>query len=159
MKHKPKVSAFMKHILKIALAAMFILSLQTLAADKSPEWKPLNVPQEITTKQEIVTTPEGWVAAKDTLPNRLSTVTIFDGPPEDKASLVYNDEKKSKNKTIASWKFSGATDEHIWITCAYSETNIIIKKQLPVGIKELRVFYDDELKTDGFSTIEKIEWR
>ena len=149
----------MKRILKAVLIVLFAVCVQAPAADKAPEWKPLDIPKEIVTKQEIVKAPEGWACTNEAHPSALASVTISEGPPEDGASLVYDNETKHKGKTIATWQFDAAAKDRYWISSAYSGTVIVLKKQLPEGIKELRVSYDDEIKTDGFSTVEKVEYR
>ncbi len=149
----------MQRIVKVLSLAVFLLSLQAVAADKAPEWKPLELPKEIATKQEIVTTPAGWTCAKEAHPNVLSSVSISEGPPEDQATLVYDDETKNMGKIVATWKFDADSKERYWISCRYSGTDIMVKKALPEGVRELRIFYDDGVKTDGMPTVEKIEYR
>jgi len=149
----------MKRMARVALTVLCFACLQALAADKAPEWKPLDVPKEISTKQEIVKTPDGWSSGTEDFPNQLACVTIYSGPPEEQKSLVYSDESQQKDKTLATWRLGGESKEKYWITCGYSHTNVLVKKALPEGIKELRVTYDETVKTDGFPTVEKIEYR
>ncbi len=149
----------MKLILKAVSMGLLIVYAPALASDKEPEWKTLDVPKEIVTKQEIVNTPAGWACAKETHPNVLSAVTISDGPPENEASLVYDKVTRQKNKLIATWRCETDVKEHDWISCSYAGTVVVIKRQLPDGIKELRILYDDEVKTDGLPTVEKVEYR
>jgi hypothetical protein len=149
----------MEHLLKAVSAVMCVVCMQTFAADKPSEWKPLDVPREILTKQEIVRTPEGWSSGNGAHPNALAAVSISEGPPENQASLVYDSETRHKNRLMAVWRFESDAKEQLWISCTYSGTCIAVKKPLPGGIKELRVTYDDEVRTDGMPTVEKVEYR
>ena len=149
----------MERILKAALTVMITVCVQALAADKAPEWKTLDIPKEIVTKQELVKTPESWACTNEAHPSALASVSISEGPPEDGASLVYDNETKHKGKTLATWQFDAAAKDRYWVSCTYSGTVIVLKKQLPEGIKELRVSYDVEVKTDGLPTVEKVEYR
>jgi len=149
----------MKRILRATLAIVCLFSVQVFAADKAPDWKPFDLPKEIATKQEIVNTPQGWACGKEAQPNRLASILISEGPPENQASLVYDSEAKHKNKMVATWQLDPESKERYWISCSFSGTSITVKKELPQGIKELRVSYDEEVKTDGMPTVEKVEYR
>ena len=119
----------------------------------------LTVPTEISTKQEITTTPEGWSSGCDARPNRLSSFSISEGPPEKRVTLVYQNETRRKDQLILTWRFAASSEEGFWISCSYSATTIVLNKPLPKGIKELRAFYDESVKTDGFPTVDRIEYR
>jgi hypothetical protein len=150
----------MKSTLRLTAAAVILaMTARCFAADMPGAWKELAVPAEISTKQEIVSTPESWSAGKEDYPNRLAAIAISNGPPENRVLLVYSDFVEHKNKQIATWRLASGPNDHFWISCNYTWTNIIVKKPLPDGIKELRVFYDTEVKPAGLPTVERIEYR
>jgi hypothetical protein len=141
----------------ICLAVLMILCPAVYSRDLS--WKLFPVPETISTKQSISVVPSGWDATDEAEANRLAEITVFDGPPEEHASLKYDEESEQGDALVLTWRFDGSPDDRIWISCAYQGTRIRIKKEFPVGLKELRVTYEDRVKTDGLPTIIKIEYR
>ena len=89
------------------------------------------------------------------MPNRLAAVTFFDGPPEEKASLVNDSERRAQGKQIATWRFG--VKSHIWISCGYSGTNIVLSRALGDGTKQCMVTYNPRQSIAGLPVIEKID--
>jgi hypothetical protein len=121
-------------------------------------WRQFVVPLEISTRQVINSVPEDWSVINDSTSSRLSGVTIYDGFPEENASLVYYKELNKKRTLVLLWTFSGKEKNGIWIVCRYSGTSMQIKKQLPAGIKELRITFDKTIKLCGEPIIQRIEY-
>jgi hypothetical protein len=92
-------------------------------------------------------------------PHRLEQVTFFDGPPEELASLVYDDLKTAGKQQVAVWNFA-ANPRGFWISCAYSGTAVVLSRRLPAGIKTCRVTYDKTASSAaGLPAIQKIDCR
>src|SRR4051794_32118851 len=92
-------------------------------------------PATIDVHQQLATPPSGWALMTDDAPHQLSGVTFFDGTPQEKASLVYNDMKKIGGKQIASWSFAPKSGRQTWIACSYSATDIELTKALPASTR------------------------
>jgi hypothetical protein len=94
--------------------------------------------------------PDGWTSISDTQSKHwFSTLSVFDGPPQDLASLVPdNEENQDLSKTI--WTFNKKKERPIWIACSYLKTNLLLAKELPLKISQCSVIL---LKTKPQSLI------
>jgi hypothetical protein len=111
-------------------------------------------PQSISVKQTIDKVPGGWTAAQGKQPNNLSGITFYDGPPEQEASLAYDQWIRTGSIAIAKWQFEPSSS--IWIACHYSATSIVLQKQLPPKTSKCTVIYDTKVTVDGNPEIQKI---
>ena len=64
----------------------------------------------------------------DDAPHQLAGLTFYDGPPQEKASLVYDNITKAAGKQVAKWTFAPQQQRAIWIACSYSGTSILLTK-------------------------------
>lgn len=86
-------------------------------------------PANISVEQKA-TAPNDWSADYAKLPAVLSSVTIFDGPPEEQASLKYDDQRTTKTEVIQTWELP-ASDRGYWIVCGYTNTSAQLWRKLP----------------------------
>ena len=98
-------------------------------------------PREIEVEQRIGGIPEGWQAAQTTATVALASVTFFDGPPSEKASLKYDSEEMQKRDRVAFWNLPPNARGY-WISCGYQNTTAVISRRLPENIKSCAVTYD-----------------
>jgi hypothetical protein len=115
----------------------------------------LRCPDTISVKQTLVKPETGWRESPSDLPIRFAGVTFFDGPPEQKASLVNDTESMVKGKRIAVWKF--LPQSQIWASCSYSGSNIVLSQALAKGTSKCSVTYIPKETIAGLPTIEKID--
>ena len=113
-------------------------------------------PSTIDVHQQLAKPANGWTAMADDAPHQLAGITFFDGPPQEKASLVYDDMKKTGGRQIASWNFASGSGPQIWVACIYSGTAIQLTKALPANMKSCAVTYDSRQQVAGLPAIEKI---
>jgi len=90
----------------------------------------LQCPATIAVDQRISDTPAGWTAGYNGFTDQLASVTIYDGPPEQGASLVYTDEKTAAGRVSQIWRL-GPNDRGDWITCGYSNTSAQLIQKIP----------------------------
>jgi len=88
-------------------------------------------------------------------PNLLASVTLFDGPPQELASLV-PDETKVKGRVLASWQLTPNPGRQYWLACGYSGTRITLARALPKDLRTCSVTYDPAVTLDGLPSIERI---
>jgi hypothetical protein len=112
-------------------------------------------PESISVKQTLVKPEPGWQPGTSDLPIRLAGVTFFDGPPEEKASLVNDSESIVKGKQVAVWRFG--PQSQIWLSCRYASSNIVLSRALTKGTSTCRVTYIPKQTIAGLPAIEKIE--
>jgi hypothetical protein len=117
---------------------------------------PAACPDTIAVRQELQTPVEGWKPKLDDTPNRLASVTFFDGPPEEKASLVNDRTTKAAGKEIAFWHFLLQPKREIWLACGYSGTSIVLTKPLPPKTAACEVTYNPRQRIAGLHVIESI---
>ena len=98
-------------------------------------------PRSISVKQTAEKVPDGWKSIPDDVPNTWDGVTFYSGPPEDKASLVYDVWAKTSESESGIWHFSRKSAPAIWLSCRYSFTNITLAKQLSPNTTECTVTY------------------
>jgi hypothetical protein len=146
---------------KTALACLFLLLISQVSLAAQKEWKTLVLPLTIDTKQGIKTIPAGWLASTEGESNQVAGITVYDGRPENKASLVPDNEEqqKAKKKLVSSWKLTPSLAEGIWLCVSYSATFIVLTKQLPQDITEFRVTYDTSVTVAGLNQIVRVEYR
>jgi hypothetical protein len=116
-----------------------------LNANSSPLWAieaDISCPRSIAVEQRIVDKPNSWEVNYDEKSNGLKTVTFFDGPPKEMASLVYNHIMEKKKEIIATWDFSPTNERGYWITCSYNDTNAILVKAISSAVKGCQVIYE-----------------
>ena len=101
---------------------------------------PAQCPAAISVRQQAAPVP-GWEATYEPGPNHLAVVTFFDGPPAEKASLVFDDEVKAARETRAVWRFP-AGGKGIWISCGYEGTTAVLSRRLPVSVRTCTVIYE-----------------
>jgi hypothetical protein len=113
-------------------------------------------PAKIDVHQQLATPVNGWTAMTDETPHQLAGITLYDGTPQEKASLVYDDMKKVGAKQVASWSFAPSSGRQTWIACSYSGTDIQLTRALPASTRSCEVTYDPRRQIAGLPSIEKI---
>ncbi len=113
-------------------------------------------PQKIEVEQRVAAAPEGWEAAQATATVALASVTFFDGPPSEKASLKFDSEDLQKRDRVAFWNLPPNARGY-WISCGYQNTTAVISRRLPGNIKSCAVTYDRRKRgAAGLSAIKDI---
>lgn len=116
----------------------------------------VSCPATISARQQLATPVAGWTAIEDDTPHNLAGITFYDGPPSDKASLVYDRITHGKTEQVATWSFAPQKDRPIWLACGYAGTSIQLTKTLPATITTCAVTYDPQQTIDGMLLIKKI---
>jgi hypothetical protein len=146
---------------KSVLVFLILLSVPHMALSAQKEWKVFVLPPTIETRQEVKTIPAGWEALLEAVPNQIAGITVFDGRPEQKASLVPDNEQKQKaeNRLVVTWQLAPLSPEGIWLAFSYASTSVVLAKPLPQGATELRVLYDPSVTINGMNEIVRVEYR
>ncbi|SRR5579885_1036681 len=111
---------------------------------------------EIKVRQQIVAAASGWSALLDDMPHLLAGITFYEGKPEDKASLAPDTERKSGNKVVSTWLFSGGP-QSTWVACRYAWTSVLLTRELPKSIHTCSATYNSRENVGGLPAIEKID--
>ena len=92
----------------------------------------------------------------DDTPHRLATITFYDGPPKERASLVNDQTIHATGKETAKWYFIPRADRQIWVACGYAGTAIVLARGLPPKTNTCSVTYNPRERIAGMPVIEKI---
>lgn len=128
----------------------FFCSLSAFAADLA------TCPARIDVGQQLTAPVAGWRSFNDDAPPQLAGVTFYDGSPQEKASLAYDDITRAGGKQIAKWSFAPHRERPIWIACHYSGTSVVLAKPLPDTLTSCAVSYDTHQEVAGLPMIGKI---
>src|SRR5262245_5781647 len=90
---------------------------------------PVQCPATVSVRQVATDIPAGWTAGTSAVPVELAGITFFEGNPQDEASLVYDRLTPTSTGTRAVWTF--AQNSHIWLSCSYAATRVVLSKLLP----------------------------
>jgi hypothetical protein len=118
--------------------------------------EPINCPQTIAVRQELAAPVAGWTPTLDETPHRLAGITFYDGPPAERASLVYDQITRGKAEQTATWLFTPQKDRQIWLACSYAGTAIDLTRSLPRQATRCSVAYDSQQQIAGLPVIRKI---
>jgi hypothetical protein len=142
------------------MTARFLLSiLIVLSGTFCRAAEPITCPETIRTHQELTAPVAGWTAMLDDAPHNLAGITFYDGPPAEKASLVYDRMQRSKGGQTATWSFAPQQQRQTWVACSYSGTAMELSRALPLRIATCAVTYDTQQQIAGLPVIKKVSCR
>ena len=121
----------------------------------------LVLPKQPIVNQQIESTHPEWRVSLEKNQHVLKSITIYDGDPKELASLVPDKtiKEKEKEKMYSVWTFESKSERNIWIKCEFTGTSISLSKSIPIGVKELRIYYNPNIIIDGNRQIEKVLYR
>jgi hypothetical protein len=141
----------------MTLRRLFLVSIfVALASAFGSAADTVGCPATISARQQLATPVAGWTAMEDDTPHNLAGITFYDGPPSEKASLVYDRITHGKTEQVATWTFAAQKARPIWLACSYAGTSIELTKALPTTITMCAVTYDPQQTIDGMPVIKKI---
>lgn len=144
----------MKSVVGYCLVALLEWTLTATLASNTLAASEQYCPATVLVEQKIQQFPAGWRALNNKLPNRLSAITFYDGPPEQNASLV-NDASNKLNMED-TWHFQPGS-EGIWIACSYAFTEVVLARQLPRGTAQCSVTYDPKVSIAGHPETRQVQ--
>jgi hypothetical protein len=111
----------------------------------------------VLTVREQATAPAGWDLSYAASPRRLESVTFFDGPPKEQASLVYDEQVKDAKELRATWHIA-AGGRGTWIACGYASSGALVSRRLPPEVRVCTVTYErDVTSASGLPAIRRID--
>lgn len=123
---------------KFLLTLILFLPLVKISASELRFECPIEIKTSQTLKDK---TPEGWANLQDSNAHQwLNSITVFDGPPQELASLVPDNESNSDWKK-SIWTFNKIKKNPIWFTCNYLKTDIVLAKALPLEITQCHILF------------------
>jgi hypothetical protein len=114
----------------------------------TPALADVSCPMSISVTQNPAAPAAGWTEGKENLPTDLSGVTVFDGPPEELASLVPDGDSEDDKTTTEFWTLA-ANPRGYWITCHYSSTTVTLTQRVPGTAMRCEVVREKEIAFIG----------
>jgi len=99
-------------------------------------------PFEIAVTQNLAAPIDGWTAGMDPWPTELANISVFDGPPEELADLIYDDEIEDTETWTIFWTLEADNPRGYWIRCRYANTLVTIERQLPADTARCEVVFE-----------------
>lgn len=95
--------------------------------------------------------PAGWELIPPRYKIQLDGITIYDGHPNEMASLAPDELPARGGFDIMKWD----VNDNTWLECRYSGTHSTIARKLPKGFKTCRAYYEHQQGSFGpFSKLE-----
>ena len=101
----------------------------------------MQCPATIAVNQKITNSPAGWTAGYNGFTNELASLTVYYGPPEEGASLVYNDEKTLADSVTQTWQLT-PNERGESITCRYSNTSGQLAQKILADVTRYEVPFE-----------------
>lgn len=114
----------------------------------APALADVSCPMSIRVDQGLTAPVADWTAGAEVLPTELSGLTLFDGPPEELASLVPDGDSETDKTTTEFWTLA-ANPRGYWITCHYSSTTVTLTQRLPDTAARCEVVREKEVAFIG----------
>ncbi len=103
----------------------------------------VSCPMRIVVAQELTTPQAGWTEGADELPTELAGISVFDGPPEERADLVPDDGMDTDEARTDVWNLT-QNDRGYWLTCRYSSTTVTLTRRLPATVTRCEAVYETQ---------------
>jgi hypothetical protein len=100
----------------------------------------LSCPGNLEVKQSAAT-PSGWSATYSEETPRLIGVTIFDGPPANRAGMKYNYRRQIGKELHLIWNLVYSPRSY-YLQCQYERTSALISSPMPAGTRGCEVVFD-----------------
>jgi hypothetical protein len=134
-------------------SAIFIAAASMLLVGEQRANSQVACPATIAVEQKAAA-PAEWNLGYSTAPAELSSVTIFDGPPEEQTSLRYDDERTTKDEIVQTWKLL-ASARGYWIVCGYTNTTAQLRRKLPDNVRACEVAMEKDVTYGGGGAVLK----
>jgi hypothetical protein len=116
----------------------------------------LELPKTPLVMQQIKSVHPGWTMSLDDANHVLKNITVYDGNPSELASLIPDKANRNRKEIYSVWYINSEQKMYTWIKCEFSGTSVTLSQPVPLGTKEIRVYYIPNIIIDGTRQIEKI---
>ena len=135
------------------MRSLGLVAVVLLIGGTSTTYAQVECPPSVNVEQKGAA-PKEWSVDYSKMAAELSSVTIFDGPPEEMASLKYDDERSAKGEIIQTWELP-ANQRGYWIECGYVNTTAQLRRKLPDDIRSCEVVLERSMSFGGGGAVVK----
>lgn len=91
----------------------------------------LTCPPSITSSEAITAQTTGWESISTPQVHKLENAQVYDGHPNEMASLVPDHSTSSGTVHQATWHLSAERERDTWIGCSYKNSSILLARKVP----------------------------
>jgi hypothetical protein len=143
---------------RTCLALTLVLAAGAILSSAAGAVAEVMCPDTIAVSQNATAAGEWQVRDSGAKPE-LEHVTIYDGPPEEQASLKYDREIKRKSEIVQMWNLPPSKTGY-WLACGYTNTSKELYRKLPAITAICEVIYDrGKHFADGNMVIRRVRCR
>jgi hypothetical protein len=107
-------------------------------------------PFEIEVVQALREPQNEWAEGAEPWPSELVNLAVFDGPPEELAQLIHDEETEEGDTATIAWEFFPNEERGYWITCHYANTLVTLTRALPMSVRRCEVVFETQISyADG----------
>lgn len=128
-----------------------------LAAAGAGAAEDVRCPDTITVSEKLSAPVEGWSEGASGEPHRLAGITLFDGTPDERASLVGRERVLSKTQLQVTWTL--AKGREYWLSCAYASTGVVLSRRLPAAARSCTAVYARDVQVAGLPELRRLDCR
>ncbi len=110
-------------------------------------------PDSISVEQRLLGPMPGWEPRNSEGISALEFVTVYDGHPSERASLVPDKEENRGGGRIAAIWTLGPSKYGYWLECAYRRTNVVIFRRPAQQVSKCEVVTDTRHLVNGRAEI------
>jgi hypothetical protein len=119
-----------------------------------------DIPETIMVEQCLEQPVANWEAGKINAPHILQRLSIYDGHPSNKASLIPDQTKTNEQgQQVAIWQLTNNKEDQYWITCSYTGTSVEYIRPIPSTASVCEVTYNSQISVIGYPAIESIVFK
>jgi hypothetical protein len=112
-------------------------------------------PDSIRVAEKLAAAADGWTEGASDEPHRLAGITLFDGKPEERASLVGEERVLSKAKLQVTWPL--AKGREYWLSCSYASTGVVLSRRLPEAVRSCTATYSRNVRVAGLPELLRLD--
>lgn len=131
-----KREAQMKFSFLTISAALFAAGFSSLPAAET-----FSCPETIAVDAKVTESFPAWEVVQNPQGHHFTRVAFYSGHPREMASLVPDRQTESSS----AWEFPGKASQNFWLACEYTNTEMMLVRQLSSGFAECEVVFASQL--------------
>ena len=114
-------------------------------------------PESVQIEDKLSAPVAGWTADRSSEPHRLAGITLFDGKPALRASLVGDDQVGPGSSSVTTWTL--ARNRDYWLSCSYAGTNVTLTREIPADLRYCSATYSKIVRIAGLPELTRFACR
>ncbi|WP_374583536.1 STY0301 family protein [Pseudoduganella sp.] len=107
----------------------------------------LTCPASITSSEAITAQVSGWEAVSTPQVHELENAQVYDGHPNDTASLVPDKSSSRGHVHQATWLLAAERERDTWVGCSYKNSSLLLAQKVPPHARRCVLTYQRKGKS------------